>query len=59
MAAQWQAGNFDVLTGAWNEEYLQQLENFPDSKFKDMVDASANAFTELETKNVFDLSNLI
>lgn len=59
MAAQWQAGNFDVLTGVWNEEYLQQLENFPDSKFKDMVDASANAFTELETKNVFDLSNLI
>ena len=59
MAAQWQAGNFDILTGAWNEEYLQQLENFPDSKFKDMVDASANAFTELETKNVFDLSNLI
>ncbi len=59
MAAQWQAGNFDILTGLWNEEYLQQLENFPDSKFKDMVDASANAFTELETKNVFDLSNLI
>lgn len=59
MAAQWQAGNFDILTGTWNEEYLQQLENFPDSKFKDMVDASANAFTELETKNVFDLSNLI
>lgn len=59
MAAQWQAGNFDILTGTWNEEYLQQLENFPDSKFKDMVDASANAFTELETKNVFDISNLI
>lgn len=59
MAAQWQAGNFDILTGLWNEEYLQQLENFPDSKFKDMVDASANGFTELETKNVFDLSNLI
>lgn len=59
MAAQWQAGNFDILAGLWNEEYLQQLENFPDSKFKDMVDASANGFTELETKNVFDLSNLI
>lgn len=59
MAAQWQAGNFDVLTGPWNEEYLQQLENFPDSKFKDMVDASANAFTELETKNTFNLSALI
>lgn len=59
MAAQWQAGNFDILYGAWNEEYLHQLENFPDSKFKDMVDASANAFVEIETKNVFNVGNLI
>ncbi len=48
MAAQWQAGNFDILHGDWNEEYLTQLENFPDGKFKDMVDASANAFSEIE-----------
>lgn len=59
MAAQWQAGNFDILYGTWNEEYLHQLENFPDSKFKDMVDASANAFAEIETKNVFNVGNLI
>jgi len=59
MAAQWQAGNFDILYGPWNEEYLYQLENFPDSKFKDMVDASANGFAEIETKNVFNVSNLI
>lgn len=49
MAAQWQAGNFDILAGEWNEPYLLQLENFPDGKFKDMVDASANGFLELET----------
>ena len=30
MAAQWQAGNFDLVAGPWNEEYLLQLENFPD-----------------------------
>lgn len=59
MAAQWQAGNFDILHGAWNEEYLTQLENFPDGKFKDMVDASANAFSEIEIKNTFDVRNLI
>ena len=59
MAAQWQAGNFDILAGPWNEEYLQQLENFPDSMFKDMVDASANGFAEIETKNTFDVGNLI
>ncbi len=49
MAAQWQAGNFDILAGEWNEPYLIQMENFPDGKFKDMVDASANGFLELET----------
>jgi len=59
MAAQWQAGNFDILHGAWNEEYLTQLENFPDGKFKDMVDASANAFSEIEIKNTFNVRNLI
>lgn len=59
MAAQWQAGNFDIVYGEWNEEYLLQLENFPDGKFKDMVDASANAFAEIETRCEFNLSNLI
>ena len=59
MAAQWQAGNFDIVYGPWNEEYLLQLENFPEGKFKDMVDASANGFAELETKAMFDISNLV
>lgn len=59
MAAQWQAGNFDILYGDWNEAYLDQLENFPEGKWKDMVDASANAFTELEAKTAFNLSALL
>lgn len=59
MAAQWQAGNFDIVAGNWNEEYLLQLENFPDGKFKDMVDASANGFAELEANSAFNLRSLI
>lgn len=59
VAAQWQAGNFDIVAGAWNEPFLYQLENFPDGKFKDMVDAFSNGFTELETKNAFNVRNLI
>lgn len=31
------------------EEYFNECENFPQSKFKDMVDASSSAFTELES----------
>lgn len=46
-AAQWQAGNIDVLVADWNEEYFSQLESFPNSKYKDMVDATSDAFSEL------------
>lgn len=47
-AAQWQPGNVDVLIAEWNEMYFNQLESFPESKFKDMVDASSSAFNEIE-----------
>ncbi len=47
MAAQWQHGMFDIMEGEWNEEYLNELESFPDGKWKDMVDAGSSAFSEL------------
>lgn len=59
ISAQWQAGNFDILSAPWNEEYMLQMENFPDGKYKDMVDASANAFTEIELKAPLNLKALI
>ena len=59
MAAQWQAGNFDILYGDWNEAFLTQLENFPDGKCKDMVDAAANGFAEIETRTAFNVGTLI
>lgn len=46
-AAQWQAGNVEVLRASWNEMYFSQLEGFPDLKKKDMVDGSSRAFTTL------------
>jgi predicted phage terminase large subunit-like protein len=59
MAAQWQAGNFDVLIADWNEMYFNQLENFPTSKYMDMVDAGSGAFAEIELRKLFDPRNLI
>ena len=50
-AAQWQAGNVYVVAGPWTEALLGQYESFPESKFKDMVDAGSNAFNELESMN--------
>lgn len=51
-AAQWQAGNVDIVIAPWNEAYLSQLESFPESKFKDMVDASSNGFNEICLGNI-------
>ena len=57
-AAQWQAGNVDILEADWNSEYFNQLEYFPDGKHDDMVDASSDAFNELASQ-VFNISNLV
>ncbi len=46
-------GNVDVLIADWNEMYFNQLENFPQSKFKDMVDASSSAFSEVENGGTY------
>ena len=59
MAAQWQAGLFDVVAGEWNEAYFNQLESFPESKFKDMVDASSSAFNELTLGTMFNIDNML
>ena len=59
MAAQWQAGNFDVVAGEWNERYFSQLESFPDSRWKDMVDAGSSAFNELTIGMAFNIDNLL
>lgn len=46
-SAQCEAGNVDMLIGAWNDEYLDEVEVFPAGKLKDIVDASSRAFNEL------------
>ena len=55
LSAQWiglngsEHGNVDVLNAPWTQAYLAQLDGFPDRKFKDMCDASANGYDELES----------
>lgn len=49
-SSQWLAGNIDVREAEWNDDYFRQLENFPVGKLKDLVDASANAYLELENE---------
>ena len=51
-SSQWLAGNVDIRKAEWNDDYFRQLENFPVGKLKDMVDASANAYLELENEKL-------
>lgn len=59
MAAQWQNGFFDVMEGEWNEAYFNQLESFPESKYKDMVDAGSSAFGEITLHMGFNINSLL
>lgn len=46
-ASQVNVGNVDVVEGAWNKAYLDELASFPSGATKDQVDASSRAYEML------------
>lgn len=46
-SAQAQAGNIKLLRGSWNNMFIDELINFPDGKYDDVVDAASDAFNNL------------
>lgn len=40
-------GNVELLAGDWNQEYIEEMKNFPNSTYKDQIDASSGAFALL------------
>lgn len=45
-------GHVNLVLGDWNLEYLEELRYFPESRFKDQVDASSGAFRMLTQKQI-------
>lgn len=45
LAAQAEVGNVKLLRGSWNDDFLAEAELFPNSKFKDQIDAASRAFS--------------
>ena len=43
-------GHAAIVRGEWNAEFLAEHEAFPDSKFKDQVDAAADAYAYLSRR---------
>jgi predicted phage terminase large subunit-like protein len=46
-SAQVNVNNVYLARGEWNNAYMNELTLFPNSKYKDQVDASSGAFTLL------------
>lgn len=49
-ASQVQGGRVHLLAGKWNGPFIDELEMFPASKYKDQVDAASGAFSKLVSK---------
>jgi predicted phage terminase large subunit-like protein len=47
MSSAAEAGNFTLLKGDWNEDFLLEVEGFPAGKHDDQVDATSGAMTAL------------
>lgn len=52
VSAQVEAGNVKLLRGEWNDDFLTEVQNFPDDKHDDQVDTLSGAFNLLNLQNV-------
>ena len=46
--SQAEAGNIKVVKGAWNEDFFDEGELFPDGEFKDQIDGTSGAYSMLQ-----------
>ena len=51
-SAQVNAGNVKLVKGDWNRDFIEELRSFPAGKYKDQVDAAADAFAELTSGSI-------
>ena len=47
LSAQTEGGNVKLLRGAWNKVFIDEAAVFPNSDFKDQIDAASRAFHQL------------
>lgn len=46
-ASMWNAGLVRLVRGPWNTAYIEEMRNFPSGAYKDQIDASSRAFTNV------------
>lgn len=47
LSAQCEAGNVKLVKGDWNQEFMDEGSFFPNSQFKDQIDAAVRAFNRI------------
>lgn len=52
MSAQINGGNYCLVRGDWNKEFINEYRQFPRGKYCDQVDAGADAFSELALQEI-------
>lgn len=52
VSAQCEAGNVLILRSPWNEEFLREVENFPDGAHDDIVDVFSGSFNALAQRGL-------
>ena len=58
VSSQAEAGNIKILQAPWNEDFLREVENFPEGGHDDIVDALSGAFLMLTRCMTYDLTAL-
>lgn len=53
-AGQVQAGNVLLVAGDWTQDFIDEAEAFPDSKYKDQIDSAAQALKKLALTSGYD-----
>lgn len=56
-ASQVNVGNVKMLRGEWNDEFIKEMQMFPNGKHDDMIDSSSRAYNKASSKplSAFDV----
>jgi predicted phage terminase large subunit-like protein len=57
-AAQVQGGNVSMVAGIWQADLLDEMQSFPNGKYRDQVDACSGAFNRLVAASTYNLDAL-
>ena len=56
-ASQAEIGNVALVRGSWVDEWLDELDNFPEGRYSDQVDATSLAFNWLSEKETWQIDD--